>query len=143
MVTSQNVAGSLVLDVEGGVLDARFLDGTGAVTDSFTIVKLDVLEADRPAVPAGLAVLDVHPQPTRGSVDLGFRLPAPGEARVSFYDAEGRRVGRLPPAERPAGVWRVRWEGRDQRGRPLPAGVYFAVIEFGGERRAARIVLTR
>jgi hypothetical protein len=76
-------------------------------------------------------------------VDLAFRLPAPGEARVSFYDAEGRRVGGLPPADRPAGVWRVRWEGRDKSGGALPAGVYFAVIEFAGERRAARIVLTR
>lgn len=39
MVTSINVLGSLVLDVEGGRLDASFLDSAGTIRDHFTIVK--------------------------------------------------------------------------------------------------------
>ena len=39
MFVSLNVLGSMVLDVEGNRLDAVFLDGTGAIRDSFAIVK--------------------------------------------------------------------------------------------------------
>ena len=143
MVTSQNVSGSVVLDVNGGTLDARFLSATGAVTDSFTIVKLDVVSAGSSGTRGGFSLLGVRPQPSRGSVELGFRLPRAGRARVGIFDAEGRRVATLPPIDRPAGEWQVRWDGRDAGGRHLPAGMYFAVVEFGHERRATRIVLTR
>ena len=33
-------------------------------------------------------------------------------------------------------------DGRDSAGRRAAAGVYVAVVEFAGERRAARVVLT-
>lgn len=39
MYVSLNVLGSLVLDVSGDTLDAKFLTSTGAVNDYFTIVK--------------------------------------------------------------------------------------------------------
>ena len=39
MVTTAGTPGSLVLDIDGNRLDATFLDGTGAVRDSFTLQK--------------------------------------------------------------------------------------------------------
>lgn len=39
MTTSQNVLGSMVLDFDGGRLDAHFLRADGAITDRFTMIK--------------------------------------------------------------------------------------------------------
>ncbi len=39
MVASLNSLGSVVIDVHGLFLDARFLDATGAVLDRYTVVK--------------------------------------------------------------------------------------------------------
>ena len=39
MVASLNVLGSMVIDVNGQRLDARFIDGTGVVRDQFTMLK--------------------------------------------------------------------------------------------------------
>jgi hypothetical protein len=39
MFLSESVLGSLVLDIQGSRLDARFLDSTGLARDTFTIVK--------------------------------------------------------------------------------------------------------
>ena len=39
MVTSLNIVGSMVVDVDGNRLVARFIDSTGAVRDNFTILK--------------------------------------------------------------------------------------------------------
>ena len=143
MVSSHNAYGSLVLDVSGGVLDGRFLDSAGAVTDSFTILKLGLASAPEPSAPRrGLTILGASPQPSSGSVELTYHLPAAGRVRVSCYDTEGRRVVTLVHGDQPAGERRTRWDGRSDGGERLPAGVYFAVVEFGGERRALQVVLT-
>ncbi|CAN5858998.1 hypothetical protein BH18ACI5_BH18ACI5_19510 [soil metagenome] len=49
MFISLNSLGSMVLDVDGSRLDARFLNSTGAVLDYFTILK----DAPPPTAPAG------------------------------------------------------------------------------------------
>jgi hypothetical protein len=41
MFISMNSLGSMVLDISGNRLDARFLDSTGSVKDEFTIIKLN------------------------------------------------------------------------------------------------------
>ena len=48
MVRALNVLGSLVLDVDGGRLEARFLDDLGVVRDSFAIVKSSVAPRQPP-----------------------------------------------------------------------------------------------
>src|SRR5437867_10788417 len=73
MVSSQDVPGSLVLDVHGGVLDMRFLDSAGAVTDSFTVLKLGLAAVpDGAAHGRGFEILRASPRPSRGAVDLVY-----------------------------------------------------------------------
>jgi calcineurin-like phosphoesterase family protein/flagellar hook capping protein FlgD/purple acid phosphatase-like protein len=143
MISSQAAAGSLVLDVNGEALDARFLNAAGAVTDSFTILKGSLVSVGREPAPAsGFAILGVAPLPSRGVVELTYRLPRAGRAHLAIYDEDGRRVATVADGDQPAGERRAHWDGRDAAGRRAAAGVYFAVVEFAGERRAARVVLT-
>jgi hypothetical protein len=143
MVSSQNVAGSLVLDVDGESLDMRFLDAAGAVTDSFAILKGSLVAVDGAPTPgSGFALRDASPRPSRGAIDLSYRLPGAGRVRVAIYDAGGRRIATVAEGEEPAGERRARWDGRARDGTRAAAGVYFAVVEYGGERRATRVVLT-
>jgi len=145
MVSSQNVAGSLVLDVNGEALDLRFLDHAGAVTDSFAILKGSLVGVEGAAAPAsglGFALHGAAPLPSRGPVELAYRLPHPGRVKVAIYDDGGRRIATVAEGEEPSGERRARWDGRGTGGTPAAAGVYFAVVEFMGERRAARVVLT-
>jgi hypothetical protein len=59
MFLSSNRLGSVVLDIDGGQLDATFLDNSGAVRDSFTIIKepglpvVTVVASDAKATEAG------------------------------------------------------------------------------------------
>jgi hypothetical protein len=143
MVSSQNVAGSLVLDVNGEALDMRFLDDTGAVTDSFAILKGSRVGVDGAAAPAsGFTLHGASPLPSRGAVELAYRLPRPGRVKVAIYDDEGRRIATVAEGDEPSGERRARWDGRGASGSRVAAGVYFAVVDFMGERRAARVVLT-
>ena len=61
MFVSQNVLGSLVVDLSGDRLDAVFLRETGATGDSFSIVKSRIRRArppDRGGMPAPLRPVD-------------------------------------------------------------------------------------
>jgi hypothetical protein len=81
-------------------------------------------------------------EPGRLPVALEWSAPeAPGaQARViDVYDVSGRRLRRLPLGEGEAGV--LRWDGRDDSGRRLPAGLYFARLTSGSLRAQARVVL--
>jgi len=57
MFISLNVLGSLVLDVNGPKLDAKFLDNTGAIKDYFTIMKGTPVTIPNP--PSGLTATAV------------------------------------------------------------------------------------
>ncbi len=141
MITSQNVLGSLVLDVDRGQLDARFIGTTGAVLDSFTILKGGTVDAPAGIAGAsGLRLGNPAPNPFRGDLRIGYRLPGEGRSRLTVHGVDGRRIATLHDAVEAAGAHETRWDGRDDRGRPVPPGVYFGVLEFAGEKRAVRIV---
>jgi endonuclease/exonuclease/phosphatase family metal-dependent hydrolase len=82
--------------------------------------------ADVPAPSlAGTRPILVHPNPTRGGVNL--RLDAPGRRQVVFeiLTADGRRIASLPGRPENEGTFWSLWDGTDARGRRLPAGTYY------------------
>jgi hypothetical protein len=72
----------------------------------------------------------------------GFRLTlsSPGAATLRILDPTGRAIRTLVSATLPAGRSDVRWDGLDDRGQRVPAGVYLAEFRADG-RRASRAVV--
>ena len=112
------------------ILDSRFLE---------PIVPLAVEPA---AVRARLALEAVRPNPSNGPATLGFTLPHAGRARLELLDVGGRRVRTLIAGTLAAGPQSATWDGRDDSGQQLPAGLYWARLEADGAvavRRLARV----
>ncbi|MHB8078153.1 MAG: family 43 glycosylhydrolase [Candidatus Krumholzibacteriia bacterium] len=78
-----------------------------------------------------------------GAARIGFTLPGSGRTRITVYDARGARVADLLDADLPAGGHALAWNGRDNRGRPAPAGVYLCLLESGGRRATTKTLLLR
>jgi hypothetical protein len=130
MIASLNELGSMVIDVHGGELDARFLSHTGAVRDSFRIVKASSVSTPPPADAASpLDLMPVRPNPSRGASLITFAISDPGRVRLSLLDALGREQRVLLDAELDGGRHEVAWDGRDAAGKKVPPGVFFAVLE--------------
>ena len=81
------------------------------------------------------------PNPVVGSASIQFTQPAAGLARLRLYDSGGRLVRVLVDGPVSAGPHVVPWDGRDDRGAPLAAGVYFGRLEDGRTGATAKIVL--
>jgi subtilisin-like proprotein convertase family protein len=87
-----------------------------------TTQTVDVGPGTQPAV---LALAPVFPNPTRdGSAALSLSLPAPGHTKIGIYDVLGRHVRTVVDQSLTAGPHVISWDGRDDDGGVMHAGVY-------------------
>lgn len=96
------------------------------------------------AAPAAAALLGHWPNPVRESARIAFALPSglSRAATLDVYDAQGRHVRALGTALSP-GTHHVTWDGRDDAGAAVRAGVYWYRLEAPGVRLGRRIVVVR
>lgn len=92
---------------------------------------------------SGLAFAPPGPNPARGETALRFSLAAPGRAKLAVYDAQGRLVRMLADGAFAAGPHAQVWDGADDGGRLVPAGLYLARLEADGRALVRRVVRLR
>ncbi len=97
------------------------------------------VEGDRGA-PVTVLLDAARPNPFSGSATLRFGLPAAQATELVVFDASGRAIRTLARGMTAAGYHSVQWNGRDEAGRPVPAGVYFARLETDGRRLTRRLL---
>jgi len=81
--------------------------------------------------------------PCRGGGPIEFEIATAGRVDLEVFAADGRRVRTLWAARRAAGRSHVVWDGRDDSGRVLAAGVYFVRLQHAGVVAGRRVVLLR
>ena len=87
--------------------------------------------------------LAVEPNPASGACELSFSLAGPRQGSLILFDANGRSVRTLASPRFGAGPQRRRWDGRDDAGRPMPSGIYFAQLRLPDGVQTRRIALLR
>lgn len=85
------------------------------------------------------------PNPSRGALTFDLRLPersGEGAWELTLFDLAGRRVRRIASGSSgpDARVEAVTWDGRDDRGGRLAAGVYLARLSGDGFHREQRVI---
>jgi len=139
MVRSLNTLGSVVLEVDGTQLDARFLSSTGAILDDFSIVKGVTAVPLEPPPPGTLVN---YPNPFASGTRIAFTLETAGPVGIRIVDVSGRLVRTVLDGDRlPVGPHTVIWDGADRHGTRVAPGVYFAVLRFESGTRTRRLVL--
>ena len=90
-----------------------------------------------------LAIHNVFPNPSRSSVSFEVGSPRAAGGRLELLDVRGRRVRSLDVGRLPAGLSRLSWDGRDDRGRAVAPGVYYARLSVGEETVVDRVLRIR
>jgi hypothetical protein len=82
-----------------------------------------------------------NPASAGSSSRVAFALPRAARVTLDVFDVRGARVRRLIAGEeRPAGTSSTAWDGRDDRGRAVPPGLYFLSLAADGQANQARTV---
>lgn len=100
-------------------------------------------EADRPGdepASGAIAIAEPRPNPFRGRTRLAFTVVAPQPVTLTLYDVRGRRVRSYTPENYAPGTHAIDWDGRDEGGKTVPAGIYFARFDGPQAGTARKIV---
>jgi hypothetical protein len=95
------------------------------------------------AIPRVVFLAPVAPNPVRGAATMRFGLPQEADVQLALFDSQGRRLRVLMSGRQPAGEFDLRWDGRDDGGRPVASGLYFVRLQAGGRTLTQRLVTTR
>jgi len=96
-------------------------------------------------IPEGFVLEAGYPNPFRSETLLRYTLVQAGEVELAVFDLLGRPVRTLVQGWQVAGAYVVHWDGRDDAGRMLPAGLYVYRLRLPerGQMQARTFVLER
>jgi carboxypeptidase T len=107
--------------------------GAFSILEDVIVHAVDVAEDQRRAKPYSLTV---YPNPFSDRVVIDLCLPYAQEGEVSIYTVSGARVKTFT-AEGNV----ISWDGRDARGVPLPAGIYYLKATAGNRHFQKKLIL--
>ena len=97
-----------------------------------------------PARPARLVLHPNEPNPFNPATTMRFETPVDGPVDLVVHDLAGRVVRTLLRDDfRRADRHAVAWDGRDDAGREVAAGVYVARLVTASGSRSLRMALVR
>jgi hypothetical protein len=82
----------------------------------------------------------VRPNPSRGTVIIGYSLAEETPVSIRVFNVAGRLVMTLVQGPGEAGPYEVVWDARDHGGRTVPAGVYFYTMAAGSWQSQRKVV---
>jgi hypothetical protein len=102
-------------------------DGGPGVSGETTTVSLGVL----------------YPRSSGSGLTIAFSLSEAAHVTLSVYDVAGRRVKTLVSRTMPAGASSVAWNGDDDSGTRVAAGVYFVKMNAAGLEKSTKLILLK
>lgn len=110
----------------------------GASGSTFSSQRIGV---DVPNV--AMALGQNAPNPFTESTIIGIALPDRADIEVDVFDVAGRRVATLARGSRTGGEHELTWNGLDDAGNRVGAGVYFYRLKAGNETLTRKLVVMR
>ncbi len=79
------------------------------------------------------------PNPFDGATTVSFRLRETGPVSLDVYGVDGRHVAELAGGPMASGSHSIAWNGLDDHGLRVPAGIYLVRLRSGGESWSGRV----
>jgi len=138
---SQEGDPALVATGAGGAIVAWTDSRNLTSPDIFAMQVLEAVTTGVSTPPApGFGFGRASPNPAPGPLSLRFELARETRVRLSIYDVNGRLVRELASGVRAVGPHTITWDLRDERGRTVAAGIFFARLEAEGRALTQKLV---
>ncbi|MFH1690173.1 MAG: C25 family cysteine peptidase [Candidatus Eisenbacteria bacterium] len=84
-----------------------------------------------------------HPNPFSPSTLISFSLLTAGNVELTLYNIQGRLIRTLAEETRQAGEYEVAWDGTDEFGVDVAAGMYLYRLRLGEQEETRKMILVR
>jgi hypothetical protein len=95
------------------------------------------------AIPTAYRLYQNYPNPFNPNTEIHFDLPEAVKVQLKVFNVLGQQVTTLVNDVRPAGVYRVMWDGKSAGGSSVASGVYVYQLKAGSFVDAKKMVLIR
>ncbi len=85
----------------------------------------------------------IFPNPSNPTTTFQFSITHQSPVSIKIFSISGKRVKTIFNGTLQAGIHQYIWDGKDENGLNLSAGVYSILLSTGDKKVAKRIVLTR
>ena len=116
-----------------------------ALTDVAGNYQLDIITGIReePTAPTKFELAQNYPNPFTTSTAISYKLNQQSEVQVTIFDILGREIKKYNIGEQIVGVHGVFWDGKDNSGKRVAAGIYFYRLRVGKESLVNKMVFAR
>jgi hypothetical protein len=140
--------GSSLPEGTGGILTIEsrnrlMIDKVEAATADGRILPVVLKTEAKTTLPGGFELRQNFPNPFNPSTTIGFDLPAASDIQVVVYDLLGKKVRSLMAGKLEAGHHEYIWDGKNDKGDPLPSGVYFYRLQGEGFSSTRKMLLLK
>ena len=136
-----DIAGQSVTGISAS---ANYIESGGLLFfDMIPVVGIDESQLSHSLLPSVYSLSQNYPNPTTGLTSIRYGLPNDSYVDIRIYDISGRVVRTLVAATQPASYYIINWDGKDDEGKILPAGIYFLQLESNSYRAVKGLTLIR
>jgi hypothetical protein len=94
-------------------------------------------------IPLAFRLYPISPNPIRQDAEVIFDLPEQREVNAAVYSVQGACVRVLAAETAAPGRHFLRWDSRDQSGRPVASGIYYLRLDAGASSARERVTVLR
>jgi len=95
------------------------------------------------SVPAVTVLNQNTPNPFTDRTSISYELAAGGQVKIAVYNVTGQLIRTLLDEYQMTGRYNIGWDGKDQTGRKVAAGLYFCQLQAPGRSVTRRMALVR
>ena len=92
-------------------------------------------------LPETYALFQNSPNPFNPETEIRYVVPEPSTVRIDVYNSLGQRVRTLIRAQHAPGTYSVKWNGEDDDGRQVTAGIYLYEMKAGSFSGKGKMIL--
>jgi len=91
--------------------------------------------------PKAFALFGNYPNPLNPETTIKYALPEKSHVIIEVYNVLGQRIVQLIDVDMPAGYHKVHWDGRNELGQKVSAGVYLCYMRAGDFVKTQKMTL--
>jgi hypothetical protein len=96
-----------------------------------------------PTIPQPQLTISCYPNPFSGTSSITVKAPEPGLYKLNIYNIKGQLIRSYGNSSKPSGDHIFHWDGRDDTGRQVSGGIYFAVVEASKYKASSKILYVK
>jgi hypothetical protein len=91
--------------------------------------------------PKSFSLFPNFPNPFNSTTTIRFDIPVTTKAKVYIFNVLGQEISELVNTEYAPGIYKVRWDGKNQEGKDVSSGIYFYRFESSRFSQTQKMLL--